>query len=72
MLSLFSYIAVTDFGIKLTFGGAGLLKPFNKAVSTLGTPQLSPVFSAPFNFGGKLIGSEIKNNFINVDTTTKH
>jgi RHS repeat-associated protein len=63
--------AVTDFGIKLTFGGAGLLKPFNNSVSTIGTPQLAPVFSAPFNFGGKLIGNEIKKELINVDTTKK-
>jgi RHS repeat-associated protein len=61
--------AMTDFGIKLTFGGAGLLKPFNKVVNTLGTPQLNSIFSTPFSFGGKTIGNQIKVNLQNVDTT---
>ena len=51
--------------------GAGLLKPFNNAVNSLGTPQLNSIFSAPFSYGGKMISNEIK-NLQNVDTTKTH
>jgi RHS repeat-associated protein len=58
-------LALTDMGLKYTFGSRGLVgKQVNKIPSLMtknGVPQLAPVVNAPFSMGGKLAQDKIKN-----------